>query len=376
VFTNLFICFGQGYRAIAQSIPLPLFDWNWMGRFLLILTMVFLLKVHGFLKYSSLYSQLQLRLAQTTANFLQHFEDKKVLVVGDGDFSFSRALANTQCCKSLYTSTLEGRTDLLKYYEASKAHIEEIEQLGGKVLFNIDATKIDLTEQFDLIAWNFPHIAGKQNIRYNRQLLRQFLSHAATKLTSRGQIFLSLCEKQSGHDAQTKDDWNFSWKLLEQSSEAGLIMTHHEPFDWTSLPYYAPQGHRGRGGGFQTGQAEYFLFSQSSSTAVDSATLPAKQFPIYGSELHLVIPNAHTLQIYEFEEHVKELFTQIFPKNSHNPNIVSVDLIDAYRYANSTDPVLAFQIIIANPYQALSQSQANIVYQEIEKIIPVQLGLK
>ena len=50
---------------------------------------------------------------------------------------------------------------------------------GTKVLFSVDATKLDQCPSiegaiFDAVVFNFPHVGGKGNIGKNRELLKHF----------------------------------------------------------------------------------------------------------------------------------------------------------------------------------------------------------
>jgi hypothetical protein len=157
--------------------------------------------------------------------------------------------------------------------------VKSIKSNGDNVEYGVDATKLCYARgTFDTILWNFPHIAGKQNIRKNRTLLQNFLLSAATVLDTDGCVKVALCEGQSGTNAGNVDDWNHSWKLVHQAAEAGLLLTQVEPFDSEAFEeFYSPQGHRGRGGRFYTGISE--MYTLKPAEAKEAA---AVQAPSYG----------------------------------------------------------------------------------------------
>jgi hypothetical protein len=99
------------------------------------------------------------------------YNDKRVLVVGDGDLSFSLSLCQYGKCKELIATTWDDETRLFKSFNNAKDNVNNILKNGGKVNYGIDATKLpDYYKQnnFDIVVWNFPHVPGKANIKRNR----------------------------------------------------------------------------------------------------------------------------------------------------------------------------------------------------------------
>ena len=189
------------------------------------------------------------KVSTSLQSLLKH---KKVLVCGDGDFSFSKALSTLGQHRQLITTTLDSKDSLSIHFPQSVTNINIIESASNnnKVLYNIDATKLSFPNEFDIILWNFPHIIGKANIRYNRELLKLFLTSALPCLTPyTGRVVCALCGGQSGLEAKDKIEWDRSWKLPNQAAEAGMIITDKFNFDYDffSSLGYIQQGHRGYG---------------------------------------------------------------------------------------------------------------------------------
>lgn len=110
----------------------------------------------------------------------------RVLLIGEGDFSFTRALVRlwkdeaaggdggsstsvfmppTNITATAYDSEM----DCYTRYPGAKAIIEEIQRSGVEVLFGVDATKLGKVhalngKKWDKIVWNFPH-AGESTRR-------------------------------------------------------------------------------------------------------------------------------------------------------------------------------------------------------------------
>lgn len=171
---------------------------------------------------------------------LEKFKNKDILIIGDGDFSFANALSNMNITSSITATTKDSQNHLYKSFTNAKRNVELIIENGNHVLYNIDATNITILQLYDVIIWNFPHIVGKQNIKYNRLLLRSFLNSAGHNrnhlLKANGSILISLCENQSGTKSKNQDEWNNSWKLSEQVAEANMILLNEEPFEPSIFP--------------------------------------------------------------------------------------------------------------------------------------------
>lgn len=97
---------------------------------------------------------------QAYEKYLSQIDQKHVLVVGDGDMSFSRALSDTRICKSLTASTLDSPDELLACFEKAQDNVKAITGNKDNVIYGVDATNISSTTVYDVIIWNFPHKTG------------------------------------------------------------------------------------------------------------------------------------------------------------------------------------------------------------------------
>lgn len=103
-----------------------------------------------------------------------------VLLCGEGDFSFTRALAsgvpsnNHQNHMSI-TATSYEPVDEIKAAWGGAANLQDLEKFGFvDVIHGVDATALDTmfpNRKWDKICFMFPHIAGKGKISLNRKLL-------------------------------------------------------------------------------------------------------------------------------------------------------------------------------------------------------------
>lgn len=150
----------------------------------------------------------------------------KILTVGDGDFSFSLAIArrllacahkgNKQAASGRTTSSLvatsyESREKLLQVYPDINATLTELsDRYGATICFQVDATRLRETLPshilqstseglFDRIVWNFPCSAvakgqdgQNDEMEHNKQLVRGFVISAKSLLLPlKGQIHMN-----------------------------------------------------------------------------------------------------------------------------------------------------------------------------------------
>jgi 25S rRNA (uracil2634-N3)-methyltransferase len=133
-------------------------------------------------------------------NWMCNLNDGNVLIVGDGNFSFSLSLARLMKqqdefwpCKIYATSFDEEDVGRQKYGDLP-SHIESLKKLGVHVAFAVDATKLSATLPkqwkgllFSKIIFNHPHVGAgikdqDRNVRTNQQLLVDFFKSASGHL--------------------------------------------------------------------------------------------------------------------------------------------------------------------------------------------------
>ena len=131
---------------------------------------------------------------------------QKVLLVGEGDFSYTAAALKMGCLdpSSIATSMEAPRC---------KKHLEELEKKGVKCYTDVDATSLTLEEDFDVVVFNFPH-TGEPSIEANVRLLIKFkfFESSVAVLRPGGTVAVSL-----------KQTWPYSeWGLEECANAAGF----------------------------------------------------------------------------------------------------------------------------------------------------------
>eukprot|EP00656_Telonema_subtile_P038769 TRINITY_DN43953_c0_g1_i1.p1 TRINITY_DN43953_c0_g1~~TRINITY_DN43953_c0_g1_i1.p1 ORF type:complete len:586 (+),score=49.60 TRINITY_DN43953_c0_g1_i1:95-1852(+) len=191
----------------------------------------------------------------------------RVLVVGDGDFSFSAAcaiLASTDETFSLVASSYDSLQTVLKTYLSAPINLALLELAGCTCMHGLDARTLhqsSLTNSvlFDVIVFNFPSCGVERGpgLTRNRKLVRDFLSSAARLLVTTGEIWITLRGVQA-----------VEWELRESCEAAGLMVTKIRAFRPSLFPGYAPK--RGaQDTSFPIAGSRIHILRRSSSTKRD-----------------------------------------------------------------------------------------------------------
>ncbi|KAI4237361.1 MAG: hypothetical protein LQ349_001890 [Xanthoria aureola] len=141
----------------------------------------------------------------------------RILLVGEGDFSFTHSLYNSHHCHNLIATCFDNDTVLAEKYPQSTAYIQELEAAARedetvhiKILYGVDATKLGKgglgsggkeikKGGFDRVVFNFPHVGGltkdvNRQVRHNQELLVNFFKAAAPLLAPEGSIIITIFE--------------------------------------------------------------------------------------------------------------------------------------------------------------------------------------
>ncbi|KXN85696.1 hypothetical protein AN958_10879 [Leucoagaricus sp. SymC.cos] len=161
----------------------------------------------------------------------------KILLVGEGNFSFARALivdpplALVNLPPGNVTATAyDTEQECYDKYPDAEYIVKLLKNQGVEVLFGVDATKLEKVHGFkdrkwDRIVWNFPH-AGKgitdqdRNILSNQVLILDFL-RSASKFLRRGLVpsVHKPRKRNSAVDQEDEDGEADNFNTTQSSSE-------------------------------------------------------------------------------------------------------------------------------------------------------------
>ena len=225
----------------------------------------------------------------------------KVLAVGDGDLTFSLALARALGGECITATTYESRASLRAIYGVViDDTIATLETLGARVKHGVDAgnllatlrpasddddddflhrvhdaqrttTTIADEEKFDRIVWNFPCVArdddgmtmeaaargadarSASELAANRSLCERFLAQTVAFLRHDGEVHIT-------HKIGLSHDWQI--ESLTSNSRIGLRCAGVVAFDRFSYPGYRPRKAL-VDKGFPTSDARTFVFTSN-----------------------------------------------------------------------------------------------------------------
>nr|XP_014041800.1 unnamed protein product [Salmo salar] len=201
-----------------------------------------------------------------------------VLLVGEGNFSFSAALSRIVAMETddlaggrglrITATCLQTKEEALRHH-GSAHNIHTITHSGGEVLFEVDCTRLSECvclrgRQFDRVIFNFPHCGRKSGVRKNRLLLKHFFLSCVGVLKEEGEVLVSLCNGQGGTPAdRPMREWHNSWQVVAMAAEAGLILNEVRPFDGEKPDGYQSTGYRSQDKCFHAEQGVTHVFSRS-----------------------------------------------------------------------------------------------------------------
>ncbi|XP_028666101.1 ferredoxin-fold anticodon-binding domain-containing protein 1 [Erpetoichthys calabaricus] len=192
-----------------------------------------------------------------------------VLLVGEGNFSFSASLCKTAEADTQITATCYESEEEAKKQEGACKSIQCLEEKGAEVFFNVDSTKLAefpclADKKFSCIIFNFPHYGRKAGVKKNRILLASFFLSCADVLTQDGEVHIALCNGQGGTPAdQPMREWHNSWQVVAMAAEAGFILSKICPFDSSKCDGYRSTGYRSQDKSFHTEAALNHIFTRS-----------------------------------------------------------------------------------------------------------------
>jgi len=171
-------------------------------------------------------------------------KDERILLVGEGNFSFAHSL-----CKHLgsgagvYATSFDSEAELKRKYEDAGENRNEIEEsYGGTCLTGVDCMRIHKVKEFKgafkKIVFNFPHMGSgekdvEKNIAQHRQLLAAFFVSAAKCLDGK--------QDSSIHVALKTGEPYKSWKVVQTARAAcpELTLLTATPFMSAAFEGYA-----------------------------------------------------------------------------------------------------------------------------------------
>lgn len=173
--------------------------------------------------------------------WIKHYSScHRILLVGEGDFSFSTCLAMAfGWASNIIATSLDSKGFLKKNYENAASNINELKIRGCKVMHGIDATQMATHEllghlTFDRIIFNFPfagffkNLSRQSQLRRHRRLVSMFLKNAKEMISEEGEI----------HISHKTNDFHIEWKLEAVAASHRLRLIEAVNFNHLDYPGY------------------------------------------------------------------------------------------------------------------------------------------
>ncbi|KAK7300018.1 hypothetical protein RJT34_10849 [Clitoria ternatea] len=231
---------------------------------------------------------------------IMHYNNhQKILLVGDGDFSFSLCLAKAfGSASNMVATSLDSKATLTSNYSKASANLRKLERLGCTLLHEVDANFLHQhpllqNKVFDRIVYNFPHAGfffkekNLRQIRLHQILVLGFMKSARKMVSQDGEI----------HVTHKKCYPYCKWDVVKLAEEAELFLVEEVAFKLRDYPGYTNK----RGSGFISWDQS---FKVDSSSTFKFLKLPEVQ--LFGLELeHLhVHRNWQCSSLYSLKEFI------------------------------------------------------------------------
>ncbi|XP_020699031.1 uncharacterized protein At4g26485-like [Dendrobium catenatum] len=172
--------------------------------------------------------------------WIKHYSSShRILLVGEGDFSFSACLAKAfGSANNMIATSYE---KLLEKHSTARIHLDELKRLGCTLLHGINVKYIHedsflKVKRFDRIIFNFPHAGhylgfGENNeelILMHKKLVCNFFSRARRLLSENGEI----------HFTHRDDHPYDNWEIRGSAKQRGLLLKEMVKFHKEDYPGY------------------------------------------------------------------------------------------------------------------------------------------
>ncbi|XP_005143534.2 ferredoxin-fold anticodon-binding domain-containing protein 1 [Melopsittacus undulatus] len=192
---------------------------------------------------------------------------RRVLLVGEGNFSFAASLCGAE--GTCVVATCYESEEEVSGCVGAAENIQRLREEGAEVVFSVDCTKLKDCflpgkREFDCIYFNFPHCGRKAGVVKNRELLAHFFHSSAEVLSEEGEIHVALCNGQGGTPAdQPRREWHNSWQIVAVAAGAGFILSSVHPFKAEIIRGYKCTGYRSQDKSFCVEGALNHVFTRS-----------------------------------------------------------------------------------------------------------------
>ncbi|KAG6407466.1 hypothetical protein SASPL_130457 [Salvia splendens] len=161
--------------------------------------------------------------------WIKHYSSRhSILLVGEGDFSFSACLALAfGSAANIIATSLDSQEFLMMNYGNAMSNIGELRRRGGKAMHEIDATKMANHEllrhiKFDRIIYNFPmYVNGFHHLKF------ALLSMDSSSHSNLEDAFASLTVLINDEESQCKNSSKEEEREAKEQVKSTIVMMNY-----------------------------------------------------------------------------------------------------------------------------------------------------
>ncbi|KAK9937420.1 hypothetical protein M0R45_014213 [Rubus argutus] len=199
--------------------------------------------------------------------YMHYSSSQKILLVGEGDFSFATCLGKEfGSAANMVATSLDSEATLkAKYSDDVLFNLSDLKRRGCILLHEVDVHTMRyhpglINKLFDRIVFNFPHAGfsdsefSHSQIELHKNLVKGYFRSAHQMLSNCGEIHVTH-----------KTTWPFNeWNIVELAENVGLFLVEEAFFSILFYPGY--QNKRGDGNrshfNFRVGNSSTFKFAK------------------------------------------------------------------------------------------------------------------
>ncbi|CAL2038881.1 unnamed protein product [Caenorhabditis brenneri] len=218
---------------------------------------------------AKLVADLQLELS--TLRQGQVITNNHTLILGDGNLSFSLAIASSDPKTIYFATVFDSKEEFIRKYHAEET-IRSLEELHNvQLVFGVDATDLPShwKDKFHTVIMNFPHPGGKTNLKKSKILLAGIFRSLRGIMSDDAKFLLSLAIGQSGIDkienpisSELPKHKKDSWQAIYLGAEEGFILDTVEVFDTERFTSYKSSGYKETKKGFNNREGLTLTFKK------------------------------------------------------------------------------------------------------------------
>ncbi|KAL6511869.1 hypothetical protein OROGR_021466 [Orobanche gracilis] len=209
-----------------------------------------------------------MELTHDSEKWIKHYSSRhRILLVGEGDFSFAASLARAfGNASNMVATSLDTQVYLDIKHPSASANVALLKEKGCSVMHDVDASTMSNQpllshRKFDRVVFNFPHAGfftsecSSVQIMRHQDVVRGFLKNAYEMVSERGEVHIT---HKTAHPFS-------AWGIEKLGEEAGFVLLEKAYFCiWDYPGYWNKRGDGSRSNEtFPVGECSTYKFTRN-----------------------------------------------------------------------------------------------------------------